>query len=182
MLKGTLIALLCLLSSQAFAFDLYVSTAGVTYHGYSVNDELAGEMPHRITDDGKWVYHPQDVTLSVRFQNSFHTVFTYLRDCFDEPAMMLGAGNQARLTERLGVGYLVGLYMRRRHYFIDEEGGLSQPADMPLTISSGREDFMPTAMVTASYDFMRDGNWRAALLFAGNGWINHLELGLGYSW
>ena len=170
-----------LLSGKTLAATLYLSTTGLTYHAIPVNEELAQQMPYRLTDNGRWVLHPRETGINLFLPHSLHLTFISLHDCFDEEAQVYGVGNHWALNERVGVGYLAVLYSRKRHYFIDSDGARAYAADMPYTMTDGEHEYIPTAFATYSYQILNGKRWHLTFLFAGNVWLNHMMLSLGQS-
>jgi len=179
-MKILLIYILLSITTPLLGNEFIFSSMGVTNHGTGVDEELADQMPHKISDNGKWIYHPIDFSANYINNQNVHYNFTYLKDSFNEQAAMLGIGHHWKLW-RGGLGYLVGVYGRERHYFISRKGNVTYPSDMRYVIEHNNIEYIPMAFATASLRIKATEPY-IDLLFAGNWFLNHAELGVGFSW
>lgn len=174
-----LLFILLLFATPSFAGEFTFSSLGVTYHGDVVDEELAEHMPYKLSDDGKWVFHPMNFSFNFTSTDDFHINATFLRDCFNQQAFLLAAGHHWKFG-RLGLGYLLGLYARDKFYFLDQYGNVSAPSDMRFYIETEDTQYIPMALATASFR-LKNTEPYVDLLAGGNWFINHAELGVSFS-
>jgi hypothetical protein len=122
---------------------------GLTYHGGEVHEELPSQMPNKRDSQGKKVVHPMEVHYSADFSSNFRISTIVLRDCFDEPAFYVGAGQQ--FGDGLQVGYSIGLYGRRIHRYVGEDGRSATPMSLPLSQKRGSWEYSPTMFISVGY-------------------------------
>jgi len=179
-MSALFITLLLLFSLPAVAGEVTVSSFGVTYHGLGVSEEIAEKMPYKLTSNGDYVYHPVNFTLRYKDDDNQQFVLTYLKDCFDMQAGVIGIGHHWTWW-RLGIGYLSGVYVREKLYFTNAEGRVVTTEDLPNFIENNGIQYIPLVFLTSSLR-LKVSEPYIDLLFAGNVYLNHLELGVAFGW
>jgi len=147
----TILCALSLMCEPAYSSELTVAAGGITVHGGDINPELAKQMPHRLREDGREVYHP--VEFSVRSRGEHKQVYgSYLQDCFGESATIFGAGWLTDFGD-WSPGVVGAIYIRQTHYFIESNGRSALPERMPFTVVDGDREYTPLLLATLSYRF-----------------------------
>jgi len=172
----TLLAVL--FSTSAFA-DTFVTYGflGATYHGLSVDEELADEMPNKLTDDGKLVYHPRESILKLETPKT--VVFGgVLHDCFDETAYILGVGPSWQMGETWSLGLSAGAFMRDKHFFIDQDGNRAHTKELPLIIDMDDKEIAPFIFGSVTKRWFIFEHFGVETSLVSNFVLTHAELGV----
>lgn len=91
------------------ATEITVSPIGMTLHGTQIPEVLANAMPKRVDSNGQLVWHPE---LSILLKtNKTQYSLTFLKDCFDKPAILAGAGEHYNF-KHYKLGWIAGIYAR----------------------------------------------------------------------
>jgi hypothetical protein len=147
-------------------FSVTLTGIGITAHGIKPGEWAAHEMKNKITADGRVAYNPQ-AGLIVKTEHWQYTG-TYLRDCFNADAALVGAGPKVNLGNYFSIGSIFGFYGRD-----GREGN-----KLPLTFRVKGFEVTPFAAGTFSVEIPITKHISVESNTAINFFINHSNVGL----
>lgn len=81
-------------------------------HGTEPGGDAAEAMPRKLDPGGRSVFTP-GLGFEYKAENSFNFLVGFLKDCYDDPAGAIQAGQHWPLGEHFDWGYTLGLYVRQ---------------------------------------------------------------------
>lgn len=169
-----------LLATALIGDSVTISGFGLTMHGLQPDPGAARLMDNKITSDGRFAYHPE-IGVLVKSGNWQYGA-TYLQDCFNHPAGMIGGGPKIDFLNYFSVGALFGLYIREEPmtygYAIREKTYVYTPEKMPLsrTVKGIDIGLLPGATLSARVPITKKVDFETNVLI--NGFLNHASFGI----
>ena len=169
-------------STMALAepYKVSVTTGGITMHGATVDPELADGMPKKIDAEGRFVYHPVELGVTVNHQIWQFNGY-YLKDSFYEPAVYLGAGFAVPFPfKNLMLGGTAGIYTRKVEYFKTSKGQRIEIDCGDYCLDFGGVQTFPTAFLTGMYTWPIQESTNFMVAIASNYVLTHMTFGIQY--
>jgi hypothetical protein len=149
---------------------------GVTNHGLDQSEYAIGKMPHKITHDGSFVWHPElGVTVKTDYLQ-FGAL--YLKDCFNNNAGTVYIGPKFDFLGYFSLGGIVGGYVRQTPN-VDSNG--VRLNNLPLSIKTKFGEIAPLAAVTASVTIPVYKNVGLEFNAMSNLYISHGNVGIKFT-
>lgn len=164
----------------ASSSSLSITTGGMSIHGEEIDPELAQQMPNRIGDDGKIVYHPTELAITY-YSGLLQMNGLWFKDSFNNPAAYLGAGLSVAFPfKNLSLGGTAGIYTRKIEEFTYSTGESVRVVSGPVLVETKGFETIPMAFLTASWAMPVQDNLYFVLDAASNYALTHFTAGFMY--